>query len=167
MFELRADAETRANVNRLAEFFDRLAGAGPGAGNVEKVAGAVRQGFQEVFETEGRAGGRVWAPLAARTVKQRRRLGFAGNHMILVRTGRYRTAFLQRGGDHVSEFSIHFGTWFWHEGGEDWRTRWHELGTTRMPARPVTTNLSRRSDERLASLFEHIFGELGKQHGGQ
>jgi hypothetical protein len=168
MLVLQANPATLQMVARLGAAFTQLAQTGPGAANVAKVAGAVRQGLQENFTIEGAASGARWAPLAARTVKQRRKLGFAGAHMILVRTGGYRASFGQPGAPgHVSEFAASGGRWTWREGSEDYRAKWHELGTPKMPARPVTRAISTAAENRIQSTFDFILDAWGKTHGGQ
>ncbi len=159
MITLKVSPASLADVNRLTLSLQRLRDTGPGAGNVEKVASAMRQGLLENFATESN-GGQKWAPLAARTVRQRRHFGFAGNHMILVRTGVYRDSFTQRDApDHVRKFTVAFGHWFWQEGSEDYRARFHELGTARMVARPATS-LTPGAESRIGQTLDYVFSQI-------
>ena len=156
---LVATRESQEEVNRLAQFFERLA-RGPGAREREKVADAIRRGFQENFTRQRAGDGAPWAPLAPATVRQRRAWGFAGRRPILVRTGRYRASFVSRYGDaHYSSFQASGRRWVWEEGSVSYLAPWHELGTSRMPARPVTP-LSRRSEDRIGNTLDLIFEQI-------
>jgi hypothetical protein len=67
-----------------------------GAAERRKVADRVRLGIARNFTREGPEGWR-WAPLAPRTVKERRELGFAGQHPILQRTRELKRSWTERG----------------------------------------------------------------------
>jgi phage gpG-like protein len=64
------------------------------------------------------------------------RLGYGGEHPILVRTGEYRKSFT--GGAGWAEESTHQGNvWRLSFGSDDYRAAWHEYGGYNLPARPV------------------------------
>lgn len=110
---------------------------------VERKAGDyIRLRFKRNFEVEGFP--TKWAPLAERTVAERRRLGFPGTHPILQRTRELKRSVVERGHPYnVSELDIGGGTLTLTLGSRDPRFGLlHGGGTTPtggvVPARPMT-----------------------------
>lgn len=93
--------------NTIADDIDQLINriSNPGSAQKRSIADAIRRGFQDNFSTEGSAAGTPWKELSPKTVASRQKLGFAGAHPILVRTGRYRDSFV-RGGSQDNYESI-------------------------------------------------------------
>mgnify|MGYP006969396131 FL=1 len=130
----------RLHNNAIADDLDRLIDriSRPGPRQTRHIADAIRQQFAENFTRQGSGAGQ-WARLAPSTIAQRRRLGFAGQRPILVRTGRYRASFTQRGAaNHYETVQYRGGYTTIDVGSDDERGEWLERGTRRMPARPVT-----------------------------
>jgi len=155
-----------ATRRELDEFLRELEALGnPPDAAVQSVQTAIRAGFAEVFDSEGAAGGAPWAQLAAATQRERQRLGFPPAHPILVRTGDYRASFTNEGhADHISEWSASGGVWRIAEGSRHELAQYHELGTSRMPARKATTfdaALEDRIRAALDSMFREWFGWNG------
>ena len=124
----------------LEAFIKRL--ERPGNAEQRKVFDAINLGFQSNFSAEGNVSGK-WKPLAPRTIFQRRRDGFAGQHPILVQTGSLRASFVRRGApDHVEEFQLTAQGWRMVAGSRHKLAFVHEFGIDpgppRIPARPVT-----------------------------
>ena len=137
LIRLLPDPATQGRMARMLDWFDNLPLEGPGQANVDAIADSVQEGFAAAFQNEGSGSG-TWAALRPRTVKDRLRRGFPGEHPILVRTGLYRSRWIERGSvDHVQEFQPTQIGWFLRVGSQDYRAKWHEEGTARMPARPV------------------------------
>lgn len=138
---LSATPESRRTFDRLITPLEQIATRLERP--VERVGGdAIRRAFAENFATEGQG---QWPSLSeAWTVPERRALGFAGRHPILVRTGSLRRSVTERGHPlHTSQviptgagrFSVEIGS-------EDERyTILHFGGRNRggayVPARPM------------------------------
>lgn len=165
---------TQSRFDDLERLIDRI--ARPGNTNLRKIADGVTQAFQENFSTEGRASGEPWPALAARTVATRRKLGWPSRRPILVRTGKYRASFVQRGGDHIEEISTTgFGTIIdigsqlanrIHERGgvtnipswQEGRRGWMHVGGARsvfVPKRSVL-ELGEEQEQRLVRLIDYV-----------
>lgn len=157
MIRLELQGDPVENLDRLLR---RI--ANPGRGEVEKVADVVRQGYQGVFTNQGGASG-AWRALAPMTVIDRIEKGFAGNRPILVRTGRLRASFVQRGAtDHVDDYSTTSEGWELEVGSNDERSHDLHFGTRRIPARPIV-DLSPEAEERIASVIDFVIGEMTKR----
>lgn len=125
-----------APFGSLTAMIERFANPTPAM--QDEVGDAVRQGFYRSFNWQGSAGG-AWAPLAPSTVSDRIRRGYPGTRPILVRSGQYQRTFTDRGNpDHVQRIERTASGWALLVGSDDERAPWHEFGTARMPARPVT-----------------------------
>ena len=116
---------TNAKFDELERLIDKI--ARPGAGETRKIADGVRQAFQENFSTEGRASGEPWKALAPRTVATRQKLGWSPRRPILVRTGKYRASFVQRGGQHIESITTS-GVGLQIDVGSQLANRIHERG---------------------------------------
>jgi phage gpG-like protein len=115
------------------------------AGNAQpafhKIAGDMREQIAEQFESEGGRGSGGWAPLAETTLAAKAARGLDPH--ILQATHSLMESLTSTGGDHierVTDDSLLFGS-------SDPKGKFHQKGTTRMPARkPVDfTELDRRS----------------------
>lgn len=155
MFTLRTDAKFD-DVERLIDKISR-----PGNGQTRAIVDGIKQRFQENFTRQGSGAGR-WAPLAPSTREQRRAQGYAGASPILVRSGNYRQSFVGRGGDSYERvWQSPLGLTI-EAGSDDSRGRWLELGTSRMPARPVTL-LDDAQESRLVDLLDFVVGQIERQ----
>ena len=122
------DAALRRKVTRLLR---------PPESDLAPVQEAIRQGFEENFDSES-AGGVPWAPLSPATVAQRILMGYGGAHPILQRSGHYHDTFTQAGNaDHVSLITYNAGLTKMEEGSGDPLAAFIEPGTSKMPAREV------------------------------
>lgn len=170
---------TNAKFDDLERLVDRI--SRPGSGNTRKIAGAVRQGFRDNFESEGAAAGARWQDLAGKTVLTRRRLGFAGSHPILKRTGNYANSFSNSGhGDHIEEITTS-GQGTVIDVGSQLASRIHERGGfINIPARQQSRKnglmnvgggrafvpqrsalrLGERSEQRIIDTVEYIIGQI-------
>lgn len=77
-----------------------------------------------------------WAPLHPRTVKRK------GFDTILIENNNMRSSLLFPGGDHIEDVGDSFLTW----GTADEKAYFHQMGTTRMPARPFVGLLETHVD---------------------
>jgi len=164
MITLQSD---RNPFDTLIDFVNRV--ENPGSGERAKVATAVTRGFADNFSNEQSGDGRKWEPLANWTVQERRSLGFAGEHPILVRSGRYRASWVQPGApDHVEVFERTGTGWLMAVGSEDERVE--ELSEGRsgilfpMPARPVLP-LSLKAEAGLGDVLDFVVDEIAKRVG--
>lgn len=154
---LETTPELRQEVERLALFFERL--LKPTQAERERVAGAVRAGFDENFATES-AGGIPWPRLAESTARERRRLGFGAYHPILRRTGSLLDSYVNAGNaEHLSEFEQRSDGWTLAEGSSDQRVPWLSGGTTHIPARPVE-EIGGRGERRIQTTLDDIFNSI-------
>jgi len=147
---------TKDTFDDAERLIDRI--TRPGNGNSRKLADGIRQQFQANFTRQGSGAG-AWAPLAPATVAQRRAQGYAGQRPILVRSGDYRRSFLERGGDNherIWQSAVGLSV---EVGSDDYRARELELGTSRIPARPVTI-LDDNQDESLVRLIDYMVNEI-------
>lgn len=104
----------------------------------DEVGTALLLDFMENFHEEGGVFGKgawaQWQPLRPSTVLDRRRLGYPGEHPILVREGDLLASVTIRGAANnvfqVGPNSLVLGT-------TDRTARWHQFGTRRMPARRI------------------------------
>lgn len=155
----------RLAQNTIADDLDKLIRriANPGPRQTRSIGDAIRRGFQDNFTTEGSASGQPWRPLAQQTIQQRIELGFAGEHPILVRTGRYRASFVQLGAPGQYE-SIRRtgGSLIVEEGSDDERADDLGLGTFRIPPRPVT-ELGPRSEKRIMDTIDFMIDQLERE----
>lgn len=172
---------TNAKFDDLERLIDRI--ARPGVGNTRKIAGGVRQAFQENFTTEGAASGQPWRALAPRTVATRQILGWPSRRPILVRTGKYRRSFVQPGGDHIEEvtsnangLTIDVGSelaFRIHERGgvtnipswQEGRSGWMHVGGGRnvfVPQRSVL-NLGDQQEEKLVRIIDFVVEQIERQ----
>lgn len=87
------------------------------------------------FDREGSASG-SWPRLQDATVSERLRLGYGGDHPILVRTGTYEASFTG-GTDWHQESRREGSEWVLSFGSDDYRATTHEFGRDGIPARPV------------------------------
>ena len=126
-----------------------------GGNETNKIGDAVRQGIADNFTSES-AGGQRWVPLAASTVAQRRRLGFAGAHPILQRTRELKASFTSRGhGSHVQTVERAGGKTIITIGSSDERSPWLQGGTATIPPRPIAV-LGERQLDRVQETVVHV-----------
>lgn len=178
---LQAD---RNPFDALIEFVNRV--ENPGSGERAKVATAITRGFAENFSTEGGAAGQPWPVLAPRTVAVRQRLGWAGEHPMLVRTGSYRASWVESGAPgHVELFEKTGAGWLMDVGSEDERARilneggvtdiapwqigrdgqYHFVGGARavyVPPRPVN-DLGAKAESGLGDVLDFVVDEIAKR----
>lgn len=123
---------TDAKFDDVERLIDRVTNMG--GGERRKIADGVTQAFQENFTTEGGASGEPWPALAPRTVATRQKLGWPSRRPILVRTGKYRRSFVERGGQHIEDiYSSGNGITF--DIGSESANRIHERGgVTNIPS---------------------------------
>ena len=170
--------------NDLDRLIDRI--SRPGPRQARSIADAIRQGFQDNFTTEGRAAGNDWPALAPPTVAARQKLGFAGQHPILARTGGYRASFVQRGAsDNIEEIRQTSNGLEVVAGSSSERGRIHEFGATvnipslqqsrrnglmdvggarnvYIPPRPVT-ELGQQSEQRIVDVIELMLTQIERE----
>lgn len=140
----------------LVEMLDRLDNPSPAI--QDEIGDAVRNGFYRSFNWQGSAGG-GWSPLAPSTVADRIRRGYPGTRPILVRTGSYLHTFTDRNNpEHVQRFERTGNGWALLVGSDDERAPWHEFGTARMPARPVT--LQDIDERRIQDVLDNILARI-------
>lgn len=140
--------------------------ANPGNAQKRSVSGAIRQGFQDNYTTQGAASGTPWRPLAAFTVLDRQKQGYGGTGPILVRTGRLRSTWVGEGSGHYSSFRQSGGYAVWEEGSDDPIALKHELGEGRVPARPVSL-LGERSEARIMDVIDLMISQLEREVMGR
>ena len=135
MIEFRESARNRSEDAALRRKVSRL--LRPPESELAPVQEAIRQGFEENFDSES-AGGVPWAPLSPSTVAQRLLLGYGGSHPILQRSGHYHDTFTQAGNaDHVSTITYNAGLTKVEEGSSDPLAAFLNEGTSKMPERDV------------------------------
>lgn len=81
-------------LDRTLERFEL--GATDASPAFEKIGDSLARAERRQFKSEGNYGSAGWAPLAPRTVRERQRLGYGGEHPILVRTGDLRDSLTVR-----------------------------------------------------------------------
>lgn len=111
--------------------------ARPTDADLDRIERSVRVGFMQNFARERVAGGSPWAPLAARTRRERAFQGYPASNPILRRSGAYAASWARLGGWRMLERTIK--GWTLHVASDH---RWafsHELGvrSRNLPARPV------------------------------
>lgn len=173
---------TNAKFDDLERLIDRI--SRPGNGQTRKIADGVRQGFQENFSSEGAAAGSPWRPLAPRTIATRQRLGWAGSHPILKRTGKYEASFVNASNSsHIENISssgagitIEVGSELAnriHERGgvtdipsrQEGRSGWMHVGGARgvfVPARPVL-GLGDAQEDRIVRIIDFVIDQTTRQ----
>ncbi len=135
MISLQESKSNQREWSAVSLIIDRL--LRPTRQQLAPVQEAIREGFDENFQTES-AGGVPWEQLSLTTVIDRVTKGFPGTHPILQRTRNYRASFADAGhADHVSEIQYQLGLVTLFEGTQDDRAQILELGSGRVPARPV------------------------------
>ena len=106
------------------------------------------------------AGGGTWAPLAAATVAERRRLGYGGEHPILFRTGALAQSLASRGAPgnvfEVSATTLEVGTEIAYAG-------YHQRGTRKMPRRPIVGFTWRRRAALVKRMADYVREVAGRQ----
>lgn len=115
----------------------------------EEVGYALQMDFIENFAEEGGVFGKgawaQWQPLRPATAADRRRLGYPGEHPILVREGDLMASVTIRGAANnvfeVGPNSLVLGT-------TDYKAKYHQFGTRRMPARKIVGISAQRAGYR-------------------
>lgn len=142
----------------LVEFVRQI--VNPGQNEISKANDAIRLGFQENFSAESAGSGAKWQALAPSTVRERLRLGY-GARPILVRSGSLLNS-LMGGTDSVEEFSTSNDGWVLSVGTKNKYAIFHELGTSKMPARPFI-EISQSSQEKVADSLEQMISEIERR----
>lgn len=150
---------TDAKFDDLERLIDRI--NRPGNGNTRKIADAVTMGFQDNF-TRQSSGAGAWARLAPATLVDRQRKGFAAGPT-LVRTGGLRASYVSRGGashyERISQSAVGLTI---EAGSDDYRAPFHERGTAKMPARPISL-LGESSENRIVDTIEFVLGQIDRE----
>jgi len=151
---------TSSRFDDLEKLIDRI--NRPGSGNTRKIADAITQGFQDNF-TRQSSGAGPWARLAAATITDRRRQGF-GAGPTLVRTGGLRAGYVSRGAPNHHERIWQSATGLTIEAGsaDERIALFHERGTSRMPARPISL-LGESSEARIIDTIEYVLGQVDRE----
>lgn len=136
----------------LVRLVDRI--ANPGNSQKRSISDAIRRSFQDNF-TRQQSGNGSWASLAPSTVLDRQKKGFGGSGPILVRTGGLRASWVSEGSNHYSSVRSSGGYTIFEEGSSSAIARFNELGTARMPARPVSL-LSDSQEQRISDVIEFM-----------
>jgi len=125
------------------------------------ITGGIRREFQANFTRQGSGAGK-WAPLRPYTLRDRAAKGY-GAGPILVRSGRYRASFVQRGAaDHYERITqTGIGTMY-EVGSDDPRGPELELGRADMAARSVTT-LDDGQAANLTRLIDFVIEQTERQ----
>lgn len=156
MIRLTPDERTQIEIADFIARIDEM--IAPGEDAIRPIQQTIRAGFAFNFAAE-RGDDRPWAPLAPVTMRERRRLGFPPDHPILVRRGEYRDSFTEEGHpQHVSEWNAGAGRWTIEEGSRDERIEHLEIGTWRIPARPVTI-IGRSGEDMLKTILDLMFDQ--------
>ncbi len=115
-------------------FIDALSRPKPAI--IEDFDRTVRRGFDNNFRRQGWE--RPWAALRPRTQRDRRRKGYPAQRPILERTGAYRRSWTTSSPSQRSFRGSRSG-WSLYLTGSSSIHQYHELGTSRMAARPAAT----------------------------
>ena len=154
MIRLKATDEAQREIDSLTRQIERLAALPADA--LRPTQEAIRASFAANFFNES-AGAAPWAPLAPRTVAERERLGYPGEHPILVRSGQYRHSFIDPDDDdHYSRVSSEGGRTVIAEGTTDIRAGTLEFGSDRVPARPALLP-SDAGRQRITEALDRLF----------
>lgn len=154
----------RLTSNPIAADLERLIDkiANPGPRQRRMIGGAARERMAENFTRQGSGNG-PWPQLAPATVRERQRLGFAGNRPILVRTGAKRSRFTNvNDGSHISRVFRSGGFTVFEEGSADDLDLFHERGTIRMPQRSVTL-LDAGQENRIFNVVELMLSTIERE----
>lgn len=156
MIRLTASDATRRHVAEFLQQADAL--SQPPADALRPLQQVIRATFAANFASES-GDGQKWAALAPMTVREREKLGYPGEHPILVRSGDYRRSFTEgEHPQHYSESEIAGGVWRVEEGSTDPRGDQLEYGDFRTPPRPVTRPGARGEGE-IAAVLDQLFGD--------
>lgn len=152
--------QTTAKFDDVEKLVKRI--ATPSNTQRREVSDAIRAGFAANFASQGSARG-AWATLAPATIRDRIRRGF-GASPIRVRTGKGRSGFVERGHpDHVENVSTISQGVLYEVGSSDQTVSlFHETGTSRMPARPVTP-LSDEHEQRILRVIEQSILRMARE----
>lgn len=146
-----------AKINPFADIAKLIARLNaPTSTETEPITQEIRAGFAENFAGEQTGQGRPWAALRPFTIAERTRLGYGGQHPILVRTGSLRSSYTARGSDSVNELTPDSTGWVLAVGSQHRNALKHEQGEGRVPARPVTPLSPGRENEIADRVFEMI-----------
>jgi len=145
---------SKREARRFVELAEEL--GNPGADATRPIQDVIRATFAANFARES-GNDQKWPALALRTIRERIRLGYPGDHPILVRSGDYRRSFIE-GDDpnHYSRIETAGGTWQIEEGSTDKRAGTLEFGRGPVPPRPVTLP-GRSGEERIATVINDLF----------
>lgn len=120
---------------------------------------AIRRLWAANFDSQGSAGGPVWAPLAPSTIKRKK------SSQVLIATGGMRAGLIEPGGDHVAK-SANSRSQTLLEFGATGRTAdlvaLHQKGSRNMPARDATQTTEAGKAEVSAAVRESIKEQLGQ-----
>lgn len=155
MIKLRLADDSRRQWLEMIARIEAL--AQPTAEQVEPIQQVIRAGFAFNFARE-MGDDAPWAALTPFTVRERRRLGYPGEHPILFRSGSYHDSFVDEGhARHISEWDASGGLWTVAEGSSDPRAEELEFGRWDMAGRPVTL-LGESGEQRIETVLDEMFG---------
>jgi len=140
----------------LLRLVDRI--SSPGSSQKRSISDAIRRSFQDNF-TRQQSGGGAWPALAPSTVLDRQKKGFAGSNPILVRTGGLRASWVSEGSNHYSSVRSSGGQTVYEEGSQHPLAQFHEAGTSRIPARPVSL-LGDSQEQRIVDVIEFMILQI-------
>lgn len=153
-FRLIPTEKSKREARRFVELAEEL--ARPPAEAIRPIQDAIRASFAANFARES-GDDQKWPALALRTIRERIRLGYPGDHPILVRSGEYRRSFLEADDPaHFSRSDTAGGVWQIEEGSTDKRAGTLEYGRGPVPPRPVTLP-GRSGEDRIDTVIRDLF----------
>lgn len=148
----------------LVEFVKAL--LKPDQAEQQQVSNAVREGWRENFSGQRSGDGQSWAALKPSTIRERLAGGYPAGP-ILVRSGHLRASLLNRGAsDSYEEVQTTGDGWTLLVGTEDRKAIFHEIGTSKMPARPFIA-LSDAAEQRVISALDSLVAQIEARILGQ
>ena len=123
------------------------------------VESSIRARFADNFTREGSGSG-PWAQLADSTAQDRARQGYGPYHPILRRTGGLRGSWVNSDrADSGYELNRTSQGWEMLVGSDDEIARYHELGTSLMPARTVA-DMDNSQERRIADALDRMLDRV-------
>lgn len=123
----------------------------------KKIGKDFRETEEKVFNSQGAYGSRpAWTPLSPK-YKEWKDKHYPGKP-ILQQTGKLKTSLSRKGGNHVeviTKNSITLGT-------KDYKFKWHQKGTPRMPERPPITFTQYQGNKWAKMIRNHILSGAKK-----
>lgn len=157
---MSGEITTNARFDDLERILDRI--KNPGNRQKRMITDVIRRMFQQNFTRQGSGAG-SWAALRPSTVEDRRRQGYPGSRPILVREGDYRASFISATSpDHYENVFQDANGTVYEVGSKHPLGRVHELGTSKMAARPVTL-LDARQENEIWSVLDFVVDMLDRE----